>query len=103
MSKTAPFTHQLLISTLSVSKITPFTHQLLISTLKNHLACIKSRDRNCNASIEIGAHIAKFSQLGNLAYRTGKKINWDGKTTGDAEADSYLCKQYRAPWELPRI
>ena len=71
--------------------------------VKNHLECIKSRNRNCNASIEIGAHIAKFSQLGNIAYRTGKKLTWDGKSFHDAEADKYLCKEYRAPWELPKI
>ena len=71
--------------------------------VKNHLECIKSRNRNCNASIEIGAHIAKFSQLGNIAYRTGKKLTWDGKSFHDTEADKYLCKEYRAPWELPKI
>ena len=71
--------------------------------VKNHLECIKSRNRNCNASIEIGAHIAKFSQLGNIAYRTGKKLSWDGTSFHDAEADKYLCKEYRAPWELPKI
>ena len=70
---------------------------------KNHLECIKSRNRNCNASVEIGAHIAKFSQLGNIAYRTGKKLSWDGKSFHDAEADKLLCKEYRAPWELPKI
>ena len=67
---------------------------------KNHLDCIRSRNRNCNASIEIGSHIAKFSQLGNIAYRTGKKLNWNGTTFTDAEADSYLCTEYRAPLEL---
>ena len=71
--------------------------------VKNHLECIKSRNRACNASIEIGAHIAKFSQLGNIAYRTGKKLYWDGVSFGDAEADAYLCKEYRKPWELPQI
>ena len=71
--------------------------------VKNHLECIKARNRNCNASIEIGAHIAKFSQLGNIAYRTGKKLYWDGASFGDAEADAYLCKEYRKPWELPLI
>ena len=49
--------------------------------VKNHLECIKSRNRNCNASIEIGAHIAKFSQLGNIAYRTGKKLTWDERVS----------------------
>jgi len=71
--------------------------------VKNHLDCIKSRNPNCNASIEIGADIAKFSQLGNIAYRTGKKLSWDGRSFNDAEADKYLCKEYRAPWELPKI
>ena len=71
--------------------------------VKNHLECIKTRNRACNASIEIGAHIAKFSQLGNIAYRTGKKLYWDGVSFGDAEADAYLCKEYRKPWELPKI
>ena len=71
--------------------------------VKNHLECIKSRNFNCNASIQIGAHIAKFAHLGNIAYRTGKKLTWDGKTFHDAEADTYLCKTYRDPWKLPQI
>ena len=71
--------------------------------VKNHLECVKSRNRACNASVEIGAHIAKFSQLGNIAYRTGKKLAWDGKSFHDAEADAYLCKEYRAPWRLPDV
>jgi len=71
--------------------------------VKNHLECIKTRNPNCNASIEIGAHIAKFSELGNIAYRTGKKLTWDGKTFHDAEADAYLTRQYRAPWQLPKV
>ena len=70
---------------------------------KNHLACIKDRNLNCNASIQIGAHIAKFAHLGNIAYRTGKKLSWDGKTFHDAEADTYLCKTYREPWKLPVV
>jgi len=70
---------------------------------KNHLDCIKTRNPKCNASIEIGSHIAKFSQLGNIAYRTGKKLSWNGKTFNDLEADSYLTKAYRAPWVFPNI
>ena len=42
-------------------------------------------------------------QLGNIAYRTGKKLSWDGKSFHDTEADKLLCKEYRAPWELPKI
>jgi predicted dehydrogenase len=72
--------------------------------VKNHLECIKARTpEKCHASIQIGAHIAKFSHLGNIAYRTGKKLTWDGVTFHDAEADAYLCKEYRNPWKLPKV
>ena len=72
--------------------------------VKNHLECIKARTpEKCNANIQIGAHIAKFAHLGNIAYRTGKKLTWDGTTFHDPEADAYLCKEYRNPWKLPKI
>jgi predicted dehydrogenase len=72
--------------------------------VKNHLDCIKSRNPDTNASIEIGAHIAKFSALGNIAYRTGKKLVWDGtKFTNDTDANKYLIPEYREPWKLPVI
>jgi predicted dehydrogenase len=70
----------------------------------NFLECINSRNPNTNASVEIGAHIAKFSAIGNIAYRTGKKLVWDGtKFTNDEEANSYLIPSYRAPWTLPKV
>lgn len=72
--------------------------------VKNFLECLKARTpEKCNANIQIGAHIAKFAHLGNVAYRTGKKLTWDGKTFHDKKADAYLCKEYRAPWKLPKV
>jgi len=71
---------------------------------RNHLDCIKRRDPNTNASIEIGSHICKFSALGNIAYRTGKKLFWDGsRITNDEPANAYLTKEYRRPWALPSV
>jgi predicted dehydrogenase len=70
----------------------------------NFLECVNKRDPNTNASVEIGAHIAKFSALGNIAYRTGKKLVWDGtKFTNDSEANNYLFPNYRQPWILPKV
>jgi predicted dehydrogenase len=70
----------------------------------NFLECVNKRDPNTNASVEIGAHIAKFSALGNIAYRTGKKLVWDGtKFTNDSEANNYLVPNYRQPWILPKV
>jgi predicted dehydrogenase len=72
--------------------------------VRNFLECIDSRNPNTNASIEIGAHIAKFSAIGNIAYRTGKKLVWDGtQFTNDSEANNFLIPNYREPWKLPVI
>jgi len=72
--------------------------------VKNHLECIAKRNPGTNASIEIGAHIAKFSALGNIAYRTGKKLVWDGTSfTNDSDANKFLTPDYRAPWQLPKV
>jgi len=72
--------------------------------VRNFLECIDKRNPNTNASVEIGAHIAKFSAIGNIAYRTGKKLVWDGsKFTNDAEANNLLIPNYREPWKLPKV
>lgn len=71
--------------------------------VQNHLDCIAKRDPDTNASIETGAHIAKFSAVGNIAYRTGKKLIWDGSKFDDAEANTYLVPSYREPWKLPQV
>ena len=72
--------------------------------VKNHLECIKARTpEKCHASIQIGAHIAKFAHLGNIAYRTGKKLTWDGTSFHDKEADKYLCKEYHNKWKFPKV
>jgi predicted dehydrogenase len=70
----------------------------------NHLDCIKKRNPDTNAGIEIGSHIAKFSAIGNIAYRTGKKLVWDGtRFTNDNASNSFLSPVYRKPWKLPVI
>lgn len=80
------------------------TGQGLKNHVQNFLDCMGKRDRNTNASIEIGSHIAKFCHLGNIAFRTGEKLVWDGtKFTNSSDANSYLVPSYREPWELPKV
>ena len=71
--------------------------------VKNFLECMRNRDTP-NASIEIGGHIARVAQLGNIALRTGRKIFWDGEKgeiVGDKQASELSRASYRAPWKLP--
>jgi predicted dehydrogenase len=73
--------------------------------VKNFLECMKNRETP-NASIEIGGHIARVAQLGNIALRTGRKIFWDGEKgeiKDDPEANQLARASYRAPWKVPVI
>lgn len=47
--------------------------------------------------------LTEANHLGNVAYRTGKKIHWDAaalKATGVPEADPLIRREYRAGWAL---
>jgi len=71
----------------------------------NFVDCIKTRNKP-NCDIEIGAHIARFSQMGNIAYRLGRKIVWDPEKQeflNDPEANALTKASYRAPWSLPKV
>ena len=73
--------------------------------VQNFLECIKTREKP-NADIEIGAHIARFAHLGNIAYKTGRKVYWDGengKFIDDDQANELIKAKYRAPWKVPSI
>jgi predicted dehydrogenase len=74
--------------------------------MKNFIACLNDRSKTPNASIEIGANIARVANLGNIAYKTGRRLYWDGaanKFINDPEADAHLLANYRKPWELPGV
>lgn len=70
----------------------------------NFIEAVKSRDKaSLNAPIEAGAHIAIFSQMGNIAYRTGKKIYWDDakQQFSDGDANKLLAATYHNGYQLP--
>ena len=71
--------------------------------MQNWLDCIKSRQRPiCDA--EIGHRTATVCHLGNIARWTGRKLRWDavGETfPEDVEANAYLDRVRRKPYELP--
>jgi predicted dehydrogenase len=71
----------------------------------NFIQCIRNRqDPICN--IETGANVAINAQLGNIAYRLGRKVYWDDQQkrfVNDPEAEALAKTNYRAPWKLPKI
>jgi predicted dehydrogenase len=73
--------------------------------VRNFLDCMKSRKQPV-LNLEAGHHVSTLAHLGNIAYRTGRKIVWDGATekiVGDHEADKLVGVQYRKPWHLPYL
>jgi predicted dehydrogenase len=71
--------------------------------VRNFLDCIKS-GRRPNADIEEGHKSTRLCHLGNIAFRTGRTLRFDGKTetcTGDADANRLLGRTYRKPFVLP--
>lgn len=69
----------------------------------NFVEAIQKKDAShLNTPIEAGAHIAVFSQMGNIAYRLGKKIHWDSnkKRFDDAQANSLIKAKYHNGYKL---
>ena len=70
---------------------------------QNWLECIKSRKLPI-CDVAIGHRSATVCHLGNIAIRTGRKIQWDPvkeAIVGDAEAAKLTTKKNTAPpWKL---
>ena len=78
----------------------------LANNTKNFIEVVKSREfSKLNAPIQAGATVATVCQMGNIAYRTGKKLNWD-KDKGmftDAEANKLITPVYHNNLILPKF
>jgi predicted dehydrogenase len=75
---------------------------------QNFVDCVKSRNsKELIAEIEEGHISTSMMHLGNIAYRTGRKLVFDGKTeqfVNDKEANSYLARPDggRKPYNMPK-
>lgn len=73
------------------------------SHLQNWIDCIRSRKRPA-ADVEVGHRAATLCHLGNIARWVGRRLRWDPEKEvfrDDAEANKYLDRQRRKPYELP--
>jgi len=84
--------------------ITPSKDNGLERHTANFIACVKDRSLTPAAPIESAANTAIVCQMGNVAWKTGRKVDWDaaaGEFKGDAEANALITPRYRAPYRLP--
>jgi predicted dehydrogenase len=64
-------------------------------------ACQTGSPTTCN--FEYGAALTETVLLGNVAYRTGKKLEWDAtnlRVKNAPEAMQFIQHQYRSGWSL---
>jgi len=84
--------------------VTPARDNGLERHTANFIACVKDRSLTPACPIESAANTATVCQMGNVAWRTGRKVHWDaatGEFEGDAEANALITPRYRAPYRLP--
>ena len=74
---------------------------------QNFIDCVKSRRHgDLIAEIEEGHYSAMLCHLGNIAYRTGRRLVFDGQSETfpqDPDANRLLGREYRKGYELPQI
>ncbi|NLX95538.1 MAG: Gfo/Idh/MocA family oxidoreductase [Rhodopirellula sp.] len=70
---------------------------------RNWIECIRSRKRPI-CDVEIGVRSVTICHLGNLAYWNHRRLRWDPQNwqfVDDAEANTWLDRPRRDPWQLP--
>jgi predicted dehydrogenase len=71
--------------------------------LANWCECIRTRQKPI-ADVEIGHRSAIVCHLGNIARWVGRRLRWDPVSEtfpGDAEANQYLERPQRKPYQIP--
>ena len=72
--------------------------------IENFLQSIRG-DAKPNSEIAVGQTSVLLCHLGNIAYRTGRTLQFDPvarKIIGDANAQTYWSREYRPGWE-PKV
>ena len=77
------------------------------SHIANFIKAVRSRKvSDLNADVEVGHHSAVLCHMANIAMRVGRRLKFDAEQErfiDDAEANTYLTKQYRKGFELPTL
>jgi hypothetical protein len=68
----------------------------------NFIECVRSR-KTPNADVETGHRSTTVPHIGNIAYKTKRKLVWDAAKedfVNDAAASKLLGRKARKPWDL---
>jgi predicted dehydrogenase len=63
-------------------------------------------DATPNCPVNVAATTAIVAHLGNVAYRVGRRVEWDADAqqfADDPDADAHMWPSYRDPWQLPEL
>jgi predicted dehydrogenase len=69
------------------------------------LKCIQTGAKPIS-DIEEVHYSTNVSLLGMLSYKLGRSVAWDGQKeviVGDSQANALLRREYRKPWEYPKV
>ena len=74
---------------------------------QNFVEAIKANDPSIlNTHISSGSVAAINAQMGNIAYKTGRKVYWDasaGSFKNDDEANKLIKANYHNGWKVPEV
>lgn len=74
---------------------------------ENFVNVVKSRKtEDLHCSIQAGAEVATVAQMGNISFRSGKKLSWDktqARFTDEAVNQEYFTKTYHNGYTLPKV
>jgi hypothetical protein len=83
----------------------PETRDTVVQHFKNFIDCVRSRRwQDLHADIQEGHLSTSLCHLGNIACRLKRSLRFNPHAEtfiNDPEADSYLTKAYRSPYNLP--
>jgi predicted dehydrogenase len=71
--------------------------------VREFLDAVKSRNLETTCNVRYGHHLSKYGLLANIAFRTGRRIQWDDereRIAGDNHASQYLARHFRKPWNV---
>jgi predicted dehydrogenase len=95
----------------SKNKVAKPLAKVMDNGIQNHMVnfvdAVRSRkSETLHCPVESGSAIATVAQMGNIAFRSGKKVEWDkaaGRFTDEAINREYLMKEYHNGYKLAEL